>query len=179
MAAHALRTLLLALALGLSGCRGDGPLPQGPRRIPTAPTRAHVYEAVVRLGSRMQVLYKTWPAHLARSNDDPNVPRVDVREVDNRGEIDGVDLEALGWELVAQLRTQGQLALLSDESNAVASHGASGAPQLGSGNEDAGLVLYPWIDSAGRFCLVLQDEVQDKALIVVRSDMPEEGPQPE
>lgn len=179
MAAHALKTLLFALALGLTGCRSDGPLPQGPRRIPTAPTRAHVYEAVVRLGTRMHALYKTWPAHLARSNTDPNVPRVDVREVDNRGEIEGVDLEALGWELVAQLRTQGKLALLSDESNAVASPGASGAPQLGSGNEDAGLVLYPWVDAAGRFCLVLQDEVEDKALIVVRSDMPEEAPQPE
>ncbi|MCA8924952.1 MAG: hypothetical protein KDD82_24290 [Planctomycetes bacterium] len=176
MAAPALSSLCAAFALSLSlvaGCTSDGPRPQGPRAVPSAPARGHVYEAVVRLGDTLHTLYRTWPAHLARSADLPELPLVEVREVENRGEIEGVELETLGWELNQQLRTQGRLRVLSDESSLVPATGENAPPELGAGPRHAGLVLYPWVDAAGRFCLMLEDAVKDERVAVARSNTPE------
>ncbi|MEZ6188210.1 MAG: hypothetical protein R3F62_24775 [Planctomycetota bacterium] len=169
--------LALGLALSAGGCRSDGPRDQGPRPEPVAPSRGQVYEAILRFGDRLHVLYRTWPAHLARSVEHPELPLVEVREVENRSELEDVDLQTLGWELNQQLRNQGKLWLLSDEPTAVASHGGAAPPRLGEGATHAGLVIQPWVDAAGRFCFLLEDAVKEQTLVVARSDPPESSGQ--
>jgi hypothetical protein len=142
--------------------------------VVSPPTAADIQVAVDALGTDVARLYRgRWPSRFTASRDFPDQPLVVLLRVEDRGRT-SADTAMLDDLLEQAVREQGYLRLYVDELSVPPSL-REDYPQTGGGSDepvevDAGLQLEAWIDSAGRFRLLLRDAIQDKPLLRATSE---------
>jgi hypothetical protein len=138
------------------------------------PTAEDIQQAVDSLGTDVARLYRgRWPRRFTVSRDFPDQPLVVLLRVEDRGHT-SADTAMLDDLLEQAIREQGYLRLFVDELSVPPSLREDYPPTSThsdeSGELEAGLKLEAWIDSAGRFRLMLRDAIQDEPLLRAASE---------